>query len=155
MARAHVRRDEVVHRRAERPHGVAGPAVGTARVNLRVHRAVLDPRDRMMARIGEHALPLPSDAVERRLQARASYPERQRPEGSHAILELVGAGLGLSLLPRASVKGHRAAATVVTRPVSARRGGYRIRWSAAFNREPRSPWVDEAIRLIRTTRRSA
>jgi LysR family transcriptional regulator for metE and metH len=72
-----------------------------------------------------------------------------------AILELVGAGLGLALLPRASVTDHRAAATVVTRPVSARRGGYRIGWSAAFNRERRSPWVDEAIRLIRTTRRSA
>ena len=72
-----------------------------------------------------------------------------------AILELVGAGLGLALLPRASVTGHRAAARVVTRPVSARRGGYRIRWSAAFNRERRSPWVDEAIRLVRTTRRSA
>jgi DNA-binding transcriptional LysR family regulator len=71
-----------------------------------------------------------------------------------AILELVGAGLGISLLPRASVMGARAATAVVTRPVSARRGGYRIAWSAAFHRDRRSPWVDEAIRLIRMTRRS-
>jgi DNA-binding transcriptional LysR family regulator len=71
-----------------------------------------------------------------------------------AILELVGAGLGISLLPRASVTGPRAATTVVTRPVSARRGGYRIAWSAAFHRDRRSPWVDEAIRLIRMTRGS-
>jgi len=69
-----------------------------------------------------------------------------------AILALVGAGLGLSVLPRASVTGYRGAAGIVTRPVSARRGGYRIAWCAAFHRDRRSPWVDEAVRLIPMTR---
>ncbi|HEY2386433.1 MAG TPA: LysR family transcriptional regulator [Candidatus Binatia bacterium] len=71
------------------------------------------------------------------------YPE--------AILELVRAGLGVSLLPRASVAGEHGPDAVVLRPLGARRGGYRIAWSAAFHRDRGSPWIDEAVRLIRST----
>jgi LysR family transcriptional regulator for metE and metH len=71
------------------------------------------------------------------------YPE--------AILELVRAGLGLSLLPRASVADEHGPGAVVIRSLSARRGGYRIAWSAAFHRDRGSPWIDEAVRLIRAT----
>jgi LysR family transcriptional regulator for metE and metH len=67
------------------------------------------------------------------------YPE--------AIIELVRAGLGISLLPRSSLGTERA---LVARPLSPKRGGFRIAWSAAFHRDRESPWVDEAVRLIRT-----
>ena len=72
------------------------------------------------------------------------YPE--------AILELVRAGLGLSLLPRAFVSDMRELGTVAICSVGPTRGGYRIAWSAAVHRERASPWVDEAVRLIRATR---
>jgi len=72
------------------------------------------------------------------------YPE--------AIVELVRAGLGMSLLPRTSVGDRHESRGIVVRPVSPRRGGYRIAWSAAFHRDRVTPWVEEAIRLIRSTR---
>jgi len=72
-------------------------------------------------------------------------------ENPEAILELVRAGLGLSLLPRASVAGEHGSGAVAIRPLSGRRGGYRIAWSAAFHRDRGSPWIDETVRLIRAT----
>jgi LysR family transcriptional regulator, regulator for metE and metH len=76
----------------------------------------------------------------------ASQTVIDQPE---AIIEMVRAGLGVSLLPRASVRRESDVGAVVVRPVSAKRGGYRIAWSAAVRRERGSPWVDEMLRLIR------
>ncbi len=75
------------------------------------------------------------------------YPE--------AILELVRAGLGISLLPRASVASTRDLGTVAIRRVGPARGGYRIAWSAAVHRKRDSPWVDEAVRLVRAAQAGA
>jgi LysR family transcriptional regulator, regulator for metE and metH len=70
-------------------------------------------------------------------------------EQTEAIVELVSAGLGVSIVPRASVTRESESGTVILRPLSPKRRGYRIAWSAAVRRERGSPWVDEMVRLFR------
>ncbi len=96
------------------------------------------------------------------LPTSALYRRFLEPSGIHvgsvtviehpdAIVALIRAGLGLSVMPRAAVATEAEAGTVVIRSVGAQRGGYRIGWSAAVHRDRSAPWVDEAVRLIRAT----
>lgn len=70
-------------------------------------------------------------------------------ENPEAIVELVRAGLGISLLPRSSIARDAEVGAVVARPLLRRRGGYRIGWSAAVRRRRDAPWVDEILALLR------
>jgi len=70
-------------------------------------------------------------------------------ENPEAIIELVRAGLGISLLPRASVAREIDEGAVVAVRVSPSRRGYRIGWSAAVRRVRESPWVDQIVALLR------
>jgi LysR family transcriptional regulator for metE and metH len=64
---------------------------------------------------------------------RATMPDVQVVPLTEAIVELVGAGLGVGLVSRWAVAPHEASGTIVTRRFT--KAGVRERWAAAYRRE--------------------
>ena len=76
-------------------------------------------------------------------------------EQPDAILAMVRAGLGVTLLPRWSVTRDEATGAVATRPLRGK-GGFRVQWSAAIRRgeEPLARVFTQAVRAEAAARRS-